>query len=291
MTFMQGVINSFVLPARQAMVPEIVGASRLMNALALNIFVLNTMRLFAPAIAGGLIAVVMSLRDDDVFLAVGMVFSLMTILFLLAVVGLFPVPRTNFKTRAAALGTSDAGAGVRGSLSEAKDALVYLRRQPLIIWLIVIQTSTAMLALPYQRLLPGFVEEALGVREGESAAVIGFLLTMTAIGAVIGSLLIASLPARRRGLILGGSLVLFGGTLIGFSFSTVLWVSAGIVVALGVGQAVRQSMVSILIQSQIEEVYRGRVSAVMLLDDALESLGVLLSQCSPTPSGLRLRWA
>jgi MFS family permease len=279
MTFMQGVINSFVLPARQAMVPEVVGRDRLMNALALNVGALNVMRLFAPAVAGGVIAAIMVRSDDDLFLAVGTVFALMSVLNILAVVGLFPVPRTDARTRAASRGetlTTQTAVTIRDriGLPDATAAFAYLRSHPTIIWLIVIQTSTAMLALPYQRLLPGFVEEVLGAGEGRSAALIGLLLTMTAVGAILGSLLIASLPPRHRGVILGGSLGLFGVSLVGFSLSTVLWLSVGIVLVLGIGQAIRQSMVNILIQSRIEDAYRGRVSAVMLLDDGLESLGV-----------------
>jgi MFS family permease len=298
MSFLQGILNSFVLPARQAMIPEVVGPNRLMNAFALNVFVLNVVRLGAPAIAGGIIAALMVSTGQNVFVSVGVVFALMALLNVFAVVGLFPVPRTDARTRAALVAATEQGAAAeaapaprrrrgggggdgegggalaRTGLKDIKDAFVYLKGEHVIIWLMVIHSSTAMLSLPYQRLLPGFVEQVLGYTPDNSAAVMGLLLSMTAIGALIGSLLIASLPDRRRGKILAYSLALFGITLIAFSASTVLWISAGVVLLLGIGQSIRQSIANILIQSRVEEVYRGRISAIMLLDDGLESLGI-----------------
>jgi len=263
-----------------------------MNAFALNVFILNFMRLGAPALAGGIIAILMVRTNENVFVSVGAVFALMSLLNVLAVVGLFPVPRTTARTRAALRGETFAepgansgppapregrrggGGAMRVGLRDIKDAFVYLKGEHVILWLMVIHSSTAMLSLPYQRLMPGFVEQVLGYGPDESAAIMGLLLTMTAIGALVGSLLIASLPDRRRGKILVYSLVLFGATLIAFSASTALWVSAGIVIVLGIGQSIRQSIANILIQSRVQEIYRGRVSAIMLLDDGLESLGI-----------------
>jgi MFS family permease len=300
-SFVQGIINSFVLPARQAMIPEIVGPHRLMNAFALNVMVLNVMRLGAPALAGGIIAVILARTTDatfpegDTFLAVGVVFTLMSALNVFAVVGLFRVPKTDARTRAALLaqtatvsvngeapapprrrgggGDGEGGAIDRTGLRDIKDAFSYLKRERIIIWLMVIHSSTAMLSLPYQRLLPGFVKDVLD-GGAQSAALMGALLTVTAVGAILGSLLIASLPDRQRGKILAYSLGVFGVALIAFASSTVFWISAGIVLVLGIGQSIRQSIANILIQARVEDVYRGRVSAIMLLDDGLESLGI-----------------
>lgn len=277
-SFVQGILNSFVLPARQAMIPEIVGANRLMNAFALNVFVLNVMRAGAPALAGSIIAAFMISTGGDTFYSVGIVFALMALLNVLAVAGMFPVPKTNARTRAALRGEAAPAARTnredRMGLRDIKDAFSYLNRERIIIWLIVIHSSTAMLSIVYQRLLPGFVETVLGASRQQSAAMMGSLLTVTAIGALLGSMLIASLPDRHRGKILAYSLALFGATLIAFAISTVFWISAAVVLVLGIGQSIRQTIANVLIQSRVEDEFRGRVSAIMLLDDGLESLGV-----------------
>ena len=170
-SFVQGILNSFVLPARQAMIPEIVGSNRLMNAFALNVFVLNTMRLFAPAAAGGIIAFLMLRSGGDVFLSVGTVFALMALLNVWAVTGLFKVPKTSAATRAALRGeTANPSRDPaqrrrlveRAGLRDMFDGLRYMRRNSILLVLMAIQSTTAMLGIVYQRMLPGFVEEVLG---------------------------------------------------------------------------------------------------------------------------------
>ncbi len=53
-----GLLSAFEVPARQALVSEIVGRDDLMNAIALNSSAFNVARVIGPSIAGGLIATV-----------------------------------------------------------------------------------------------------------------------------------------------------------------------------------------------------------------------------------------
>ena len=269
--FVQGVTNSFALPARQAMVPEIVGPDRMMNAFALNIFNLNMLRLVAPAIAAGTVAAVGG----------GWVFVMMAVLYGFASAAMFPIPATTAATRAALAGRMPDEDGViqpgeKGALSEIMDGIRYVRASHVLIALLLLQLFGAMLAFPYQRLMPGFVDVVLaGGDDKRTAILVGTLLTFTAVGALLGSLLIASLPSRRRGWLMIGSLVVFGIALIAFSASTVIWISAAIAIVVGFGQSGRMSLLNVLVQANTHEAYRGRVSAVLMLDDGIESLGVL----------------
>ena len=47
---LQGIVMALMMPARQAMLPELVGLTRMMNAASLNMAGMNSMRLFAPAL-------------------------------------------------------------------------------------------------------------------------------------------------------------------------------------------------------------------------------------------------
>ena len=273
----QGVVNSFVMPARQSMIPEVVGRDRLMNAYALNQFGMNILRLGAPALAGGMIATI----------GAGWVFALMAFLFLFGLVTLFPVPKTNARTRAAARRTvggatrpAHDGAALpaqQSGMAAIKEAIVYLRGQRILRILLVLHVAVGILSLPYQRLLPGFVDVVLsGGDRDQTATLMGALLSFTAVGALAGSLLIASLPSRNRGKLMIGSLAILAVALLAFSASRFFWLSALIVVVLGVGQAGRQSLVQILIQSNVSDEYRGRVSSVVVLEDGFESLGIFM---------------
>jgi MFS family permease len=268
-SFAQGVMNSFALPARQSMIPEIVGRDRLMNAFALNVFNLNVLRLGAPALAGAMIAAI----------GAGWVFVTMSGLYIWASLAMFPIPATTARTRAVAAGgsgTASSGQRDRSGLRDIFDGIRYVRASHVLLALLVLQLVGAMLALPYQRLLPGFVSVVLADGDDDRTAVLmGLLLTFTAVGSLVGSLLIASLPSRRRGKLLIGSLVIFGLALFAFAASEVLWLTAGIAVIVGLGQSGRMSLLNVLVQDNTRDEYRGRVSAVLMLDDGLESLGVL----------------
>ena len=240
---------------------------RLTNALALNVSMMSTLRLGAPAFAGFLIAAV----------GAGWVFALMAALYLLSVVTLFKVtmPRNAVGSLGAARQRPQArGSGGRGAITDIKDALVYLWRIPILRMLLVVDMFLGMLMFPYQRLLPGFVSEVLSENADQTAIRMGMLLTFTAVGALVGSLTVASLPNKFRGKLVIASVALFAIGLLAFSASTVFFVSLGIAVVMGVGQAGRQALNNILIQTQTSNEFRGRISSIMLFEDGIESLGI-----------------
>ena len=49
---LQGSIMGLMMPSRQAVIPQIVPGDKLMNAISLNTMGMNTLQLFAPALAG-----------------------------------------------------------------------------------------------------------------------------------------------------------------------------------------------------------------------------------------------
>lgn len=280
----QAVVNSFVQPARQSMIPEMVGRDRLMNAFALNALAQNGLRLIVPAVAGIVIATVGS----------GWVYVLIAACLVVASFTLFKIPKSDARSRAheaaglraqsrlgeGGLGEGEPDDGVAGAdgisgLAAMLDGLSYLRAHRILWILLGLQLVISVLSLPYQRLLPGFIDQVLSHGDDVlTASLLGWLNSFTAVGALVGSLLIASLPGHRRGYILIVSLLIFSVGLFAFSLSTVFWISSFIVVVLGVGQAGRQSLVQVLIQANVSDRYRGRISSMLLIQDGVESLGI-----------------
>ncbi|MCC7172819.1 MAG: hypothetical protein IT459_20390 [Planctomycetes bacterium] len=162
----------------------------------------------------------------------------------------------------------------RGAVAEVKEALVYLWRIPVLRVVLIVDMFLGMLTFPYQRLLPGFVAEVLSDSDDQAAIRLGLLLTAIAVGALAGSLVVASLPNKHRGKLVIGSVALAGIALLAFSASTVFYVSVGIVLFMGIGQASRQALNNILIQSYTSNEFRGRISSIMLFEDGVESLGI-----------------
>lgn len=258
--FLQGISMAFSQPARQAMIPSIVGPDRLTNAIGLNAMGMNSTRLLAPALGGVLVA----------WVGGAWVYALMAVLFALAVLAMFRVPKEKVAPAGHAAGRRGGG---RGGVTDIVEAFRYLRHQRILTMLLAVHLFVVLFSMPYQRLLPGFVAEVLASNDRQSATYLGFLLTMTGAGALLGSLVVASIPDRRRGLLLVGSIVVFAGSLLVFSASQHIWLSMGIVFVLGFGLAGRQSLSQILIQTHVDDAYRGRISSIMMMEMGLEAFG------------------
>ena len=64
-----------------------------------------------------------------------------------------------------------------------------------------------------------------------------------------------------------------GVMLIGFSLSTVFWITAGVMIVMNVGSTIRMSLSQVLVQSYVEDEYRGRVMAVYMMQMSVMSFG------------------
>ena len=257
----QGFVWALMMPARQAMIPDVVGEERLMNAVALNTAGMNVMRLAAPGIGGLLIAAV-GAEWAYVFMTGG---------FLLAVVALWPVPgKARSLTPIARAGDRPRRGATRESFSDLAEGIRYIRAHPNVLAILGVNFAIVLFSMPYMMLLPGFVAEVLDGGPDK----LGLLMTITGAGSVVGSLAIASMPSRRRGLVLLLSSVLLGVALIGFSVSTSFIVTAVLMVFIGLGQTGRMSLSNVLLQAYVEDQYRGRVMSVYMMEFGIVSFGV-----------------
>jgi MFS family permease len=157
-------------------------------------------------------------------------------------------------------------------LSDLIQGLRYIRRDPTLFVLLLVSTVTSLLALPYQLMLPGFVEQVLGGGPVE----LGLLIAVSAIGSLLGALALASLPLKRRGLALLGSGLIIGLALVGFSATTSIWLGAAFMLFIGVGSAGRQALGNVLLQTYSLDEYRGRVMSIYMTQFGLMSFGAVL---------------
>ncbi len=280
---LQGVSNSFTQPARQALIPEIVGLGRLTNAVALNVSGMNTMRLVGPTVAGFMLAVV----------GFEWVYFLMTALYVSAIVALLRVPRTPSPDYEEQPSQSSRGSawGRHGGLGDIAEAMRYLRGQRTLAMLLIVHLLIVIFAMPFQRLLPGFVDEVLSSSEQQTALRLGFLYTATGVGALAGSLLIASMPGRARGKLMLYGTAWTGLTLLAFTASEVFWLSVVIVTAMGLGQASRQALSQVMVQVHVSNEFRGRISSIMMMEMGLTSFGTFGFGILASEIGIRLTLA
>jgi MFS family permease len=69
------------------------------------------------------------------------------------------------------------------------------------------------------------------------------------------------------------SSLLLGGSLILFSASSSYWLTAAILIIVGVGQSGRMSLSNVLVQSYSADEYRGRVMSIYMMEFGLTMIG------------------
>jgi len=242
----QGTIMGLMMPSRQAIIREIVSGEDLMNAISLNTMGMNALRLFAPALTGFLI-------DAFDFQAV---YYAMTGMYFMAVVFIAFMPRTSTIT------TRD-----RNALADIKEGINYIRHETTIILILLFTLAAVILSMPYMLLMPIFADDILKV----GATGMGILMSVSGVGAIIGSVALASLPNKKRGLMLIVSALILGAALVGFSFSTSWYLSLGLLAIVGLGQTGRMTLANTLLQYYTEDEYRGRVMSIYIMEFGLTS--------------------
>ncbi len=248
-----GGINALTMPARQSMLPDVVGMQRLTNAVALNAASRNSIQMIAPAVGGVILAAY----------GAAWLYFLMASTYMFAVVALTQVSTDarGSATRARATTTprEDLVAGMR-----------YIAGDSRIAWVLLANTLFGLLLMPYEFLLPGFVADVLN---DESGAQLGLLFSVSALGSLIGALAVASLPPHRRGLGYLISVLLMGVALFAFAWTTWVVATAAVIFVLGIGRSGRMSFSNVLVQNYVEDAYRGRVLAVYHMQRSVASLG------------------
>jgi MFS family permease len=247
-SMLQGIAWGIMLPSRQAIIREIVSEEDLMNAVSLNTMGMNLLRLLAPALTGFLI-------DAFDFKAV---YYAMTGLYCAAVVFIAFMPRTS---------TIAVRGG--GALADIKEGFQYVWQKTHILLVLAFTLVAVLLSMPYMLLLPIFTEDILKV----GAAGMGMLMSVSGIGAIAGSLVLASLPNKKRGLMLLASALLLGVSLTGFSFSSSWSLSLALIVFIGLGQTGRMTLANTLLQYYSNDEYRGRVMSIYMMEFGLTSFG------------------
>jgi len=245
----QGMIMGLMMPSRQALVYEVVPGDKLMNAVALNAFGMNSLRLLAPAVTGFMI-------DSFDFMSV---YFAMTGMYLVAAVAAMLLPLTH---RTAVPSSSP--------LSDIKAGIDYICHNRTILLILIYSLVAIVLSMPYMTLMPVFTEDILQV----GATGMGLLISASGAGAVIGSAVLASMPNRRRGLLLILSGGCMGFLLAAFSFSQNWYLSLALIALVGVGLAGRMTLSATLLQHYVEDAYRGRVMSVYLMEFGLTGFGI-----------------
>ncbi|MCH2518367.1 MAG: MFS transporter [Dehalococcoidia bacterium] len=251
--FLLGTIQGLNMPARQAIVADLVERDDMMNAVALHTMVNQTGQIIGPAAAGGIIELV----GIGPTLLVNAGLYLSGIGFLLFITGL---PRRS------------ATKGVK-LLAELGAGLQCVRSTPILLTVIGMTLAFAFFALSFRQVMPAIAQEVLEIGPGGT----GLLLLAVGLGSLFGNLILAGLgDFRRKAGLLMASVLLQSVFLTLFAWSPWPWVSWVILLFVGaMSFGFFVPLVVTLIQLNVPPELRGRVLSILGLAPAVHYLGAL----------------
>lgn len=251
-SLLNGMLFAFNIPARVALISQLVGDTRLMGAMALISVAFNLTGILVPLAGGAIVDLV----------GAGGAYLAMTVLYVIVIVlvGYLPLPQMPVRSgRDSVLG--DLVAGLR-----------FVRRERMVGWLLFLAVVVVVLGQSYLVLLPGFAADTLKV----PASGLGLLFSMVALGALAGNLLVAQRGGRPG---LGRWMFLLGATtglgLIGLALARSLYPALAVLFLLGVTGPPFTTINQTLIQLLAAPELRGRVQSLYMLTWASMPLGTM----------------
>jgi len=248
---LSGLVVGLGSPARSAAVPTLVGPELLSAAIALNSTVYQVSNLVGPAVAGLVIA-----RFGFPVAYGADAISFFFCALMAARMRRLPPTQEN----------------ERPGISSFLDGLAYVRRNSLVIGLLLVDVDAMVFGMP-RALFP-----ALGTSVFHGGAtVVGLLYTAPAVGALLGAAAGGWIGrVRRSGPVLFGSVVVWGGAIAGFGLTSMLPLALVLLAVAGAGDFVSEVFRSTLLQLSVPNNLRGRVSAIWLAQaNASPALGNL----------------
>ena len=237
LSVMQGIINAFDMPGRQAFMVQMVEDRRdLSNAIAINSSMVNMARLVGPSLAGMLIAVSSE----------GWCFLIDGISYIAVIVSLLMM-----RMHAPVIARKAAS-----TLSEMKVGWTYVSTFLPVRTILLLFAVVSLMGMPFVVLMPIFAAQVLH----GGPHTLGFLMGAMGVGALISAL---ALAARKSvlGLVrmIPIAAAVFGLGLIGFGMSRVFWLSMVTVLIAGAGMMQGMAGSNTIIQTLVPEDKRGRV--------------------------------
>lgn len=256
-SMVQGALFSFMMPARQAIIPQLVGQSGLTNAMALNAAGMSAMTMAAPALAGFLYDWAGAWNLYYIIAALSFIAVLLT--------GIIkPEGEAAPKKQTAMLG-------------DIWDGITYIARRRMLVTLLMVGLVTTILAMPFRFIMPVFVVDIYQ----QKADSMGLLLAIMGFGAMAGALYVASAGRKNRGIMLIVSSLLSGIGLLLVALIPIYSAAAVIMIILGMGDAGRMSLNQALLIELSDNEYRGRVMSIFMLNFGFMPLGTF-------PAGLMI---
>ena len=257
LALLSGIAFAVTLPSRIAVVPELVGEADLPSGAALYISIFSSALLVGPAVGGVLI----SSYGMSSALFVGTFLVVPALILYLALL------------RAGAAQAAAVPSSKRSVLSDVAEGVRYAAKDNVMRVILALGIVTSLFAQPYQGILPVFARDVLH----RGADGLGMLVAAGGVGAILGSITVASFssPRQMRILIVAGGFGL-GTAIVLFAISTVFLASVGLSFSLGYLYQIVTTTSFTALQVISPAHLRGRILSLRIMGHGVTPVGMLL---------------
>jgi len=263
----QGAFMAINLPARLAMIPNLIGKEKLQPAIAINALVSNGGRFLGPAVGG---FVIVQWGIGPAWAVCALAYGLPALTLLLVRTSDETMKRSGKKL-----------------LGDAAEGITYAARHPGIGPLMAILIVTSTFGKPFGSLFPGFAADVFG----RGADGLAWLTGAVGIGAVVGGIFMAQRTTGVTGLtrtcILQTGLI--GTGLLLFMSTDIFWLAIPICIATGGASIINGVSAQTLLQHAGASNMRGRLASLFgMVMRGGQALGSLILGVTADLIGLRL---
>ena len=224
-------------PARQTFTLEMVGRSRLTNAVSLNTATFTTARVLGPAVAGFMI--------DGI--GIGECFLVNAVSFVPVCIALITMNTKELHPSTA----------VEQSRGQVREGLRYVRSVPVLATLLTMMAVIGTLEYNFQVILPVLAKDTFA----GDAKTLGILGSVLGIGMFVGALTNAAFGRPERRVLIGAGLAL-GTTTLLLAASPNLFVAGALMIPLGASSMAFLATMNSTLQLTASDQMRGRVMAL-----------------------------
>jgi MFS family permease len=240
LSIMLGVVYAFEFPLRQAFVMDMVGREHLLNAVALNSAMIHSTRIVGPVIAGFIIGV----------WGEATCFAVNAVSFIFLIVALFILDRAQL------IKQDQNGATLMQAIREG---LSYVWARPKVRAALVTVMLISGIGMIYISLMPLFV----GKIYGGTALSLGWLMSASGVGAMIGALYLA----RRHGAdglfdLINRSAIAFSILVIVFAWLKSVYIAVVVLAVIAFFLTILFSSASTFLQHEVPNQLRGRMMSM-----------------------------
>jgi MFS family permease len=241
LSVLQSIAITFDLPARQALIPNLVPRDELPNAFSMNSIAVNVGAILGPALSGLVIA----------YAGLRWVYWLNAISYLAVIIALVLIGKiqTEVERKPVVFGTIRA---------DIREGIQFILKQPIILSSMILDFFATFFSSA-NTLLPFVARDILKV----GAVEYGWLSAAQSIGDVSVALVITQKGRiRRQGLLLSGAVIIFGLATITLGLARGFWLAMAALIIIGAADGLSTIIRNTVRQLQTPDELRGRMVGI-----------------------------